>query len=84
MASNASSIVLGPDGPLDVAAARRITDVVAAHPDARVVIDLSRTAPCDPFALTVLADQAVARKTVSIRGLRDCDRIVLAYLGVRL
>lgn len=84
MASNASSVVLGPDGPLDVAAARRITDVVAAHADARVVIDLSRTAPCDPFALAVLAGQAVARKTVSIRGLRDRDLIVLAYLGVHL
>jgi hypothetical protein len=83
MESNPSPIVLDANGPLDVTAARRLTELVAAHPDAAIVIDLSRAAPCDPYALTVVTDAAAARKDVSIRGLRDRERLVLAYLGVR-
>lgn len=87
--SHGQVTVLIPHGPLttdETADLHRASDVAAAAPGARTVIDLSDVPYLDSggieFLLNICGPQTLSRQRVKLAGLTDCVRDVLDITDV--
>ena len=69
-------------GDLDTASSHRLAEEVAGDPAQHLMLDFFAVAAIDDRGLADLADALRSRPQVALRGLREHQLRLLAYLGV--